>query len=72
MRQFLHGINDEMLQENRDRIFACKRQNLIDVAQKYLLRKPYAATILGPDNRKFSADEQFCKVKNVQMPEIGE
>lgn len=61
-----------MRQKNRDRIFACNRQNLIDVAQKYLLKKPYSATILGPDNPKFVIDGQFRQVKNVQMPPIGD
>ncbi|CAF0806864.1 unnamed protein product [Rotaria sp. Silwood1] len=72
MTRFLHGIDDEMRQKNRDGIFACMRQNLIDVTQKYLLKKPYAATILGPDNPKFAVDGQFRQVKNSQMPPIEE
>jgi Zn-dependent M16 (insulinase) family peptidase len=72
MTQFLHGINDDMRQKNRDRIFACGKQDLIDVTQKYLVKKPYAATILGPDNPKFATDGQFRQVRNVQMPAIGE
>ena len=72
MTQFLHGIDDDMRQTNRDRIFACEKQNLIDVTQKYLISKPYAATILGPDNPKFSMDTQFRQVKNVQIPSIDE
>jgi Zn-dependent M16 (insulinase) family peptidase len=72
MTQFLHGIDDDMRQKNRDRIFACRKQDLIDVTQKYLFKKPYTATILGPDNPKFIMDGQFRQVKNVQMPEIGE
>ncbi|CAF1045020.1 unnamed protein product [Adineta steineri] len=72
MTQFLHGITDEMRQKNRDRIFACGKQDLIDVTQRYLVNKPYAATILGPDNPKFVTDGQFRQVKNVQMPSIGE
>jgi Zn-dependent M16 (insulinase) family peptidase len=70
--QFLHGVDDDMRQKNRDRIFACGKQDLIDVTQKYLFKKPYAATILGPDSPKFTIDGQFRQVKNVQMPEIGE
>ena len=72
MIQFLHGIDDDMRQKNRDRIFACGKQDLIDVTQKYLVKKPSAATILGPDNPKFAVDEKFRQVKNVQMPAIGE
>ncbi|CAF3539872.1 unnamed protein product [Adineta steineri] len=72
MTQFLHGITDDMRQKNRDRIFACGKQDLIDVTQRYLVNKPYAATILGPDNPKFVTDGQFRQVKNVQMPSIGE
>ncbi|CAF0935330.1 unnamed protein product [Rotaria sordida] len=72
MTRFLHGIDDDMRQKNRDRIFACQKQNLIDVTQKYLLKKPYAATILGPDNPQFDVDEQFRQVKNSQMPSIGD
>ncbi|CAF2132774.1 unnamed protein product [Rotaria magnacalcarata] len=72
MTQFLHGINDDMRQSNRDRIFACQKRNLIDVTQKYLLKKPYAATILGPDSPKLAVGGQFRQVKNVQMPSIGE
>jgi Zn-dependent M16 (insulinase) family peptidase len=72
MTQFLHGIDDEMRQKNRNRIFACKKQDLIGITRKYLHNKPYAATILGPDNPKFTVDGQFRQVKNVQMPAIGE
>jgi Zn-dependent M16 (insulinase) family peptidase len=72
MTRFLHGIDDEIRQRNRDRIFACKKQDLINVTQKYLVKKPYAATILGPDNPKLAVDGQFRQVKNVQMPAIGE
>ena len=72
MTQFLHGIDDEMRQTNRDRIFACAKQDLIRVAQKYLANQPYAATILGPDHPKIVVDGQFRQVKNVQMPSIGE
>jgi Zn-dependent M16 (insulinase) family peptidase len=72
MTQFLHGIKDEMRQKNRDRIFACEKQDLIDVTKKYLVNKPSAATILGPDNPKFAVDGKFRQIKNVQMPSIGE
>jgi Zn-dependent M16 (insulinase) family peptidase len=72
MTQFLHGINDEMRQKNRDRIFACQKQDLIDVTKKYLVNKPYAATILGPNNPKLAMNGQFRQVKNIQMPAIGE
>lgn len=72
MTRFLHGIDDEMRQTNRDRIFACRKQNLIDVTRKYLVNKPSAATILGPDDPKLAVDGQFRQVKNVQMPAIGE
>jgi Zn-dependent M16 (insulinase) family peptidase len=72
MTRFLHGIDDEIRQRNRDRIFACKKQDLINVTQKYLVKKPYAATILGPDNPKLAVDGQFRQVKNVQMPAIVE
>jgi len=34
--RFLHGIDDDMRQKNRDRIFACGKQDLINVTQKYL------------------------------------
>lgn len=72
MTHFLNGINDDMRQVNRDRIFACQKQNLIDVTQKYLVKKPFAATILGPDDPKLAVSGQFRQVKNVQMPSIGE
>lgn len=72
MTQFLHGINDDMRQKNRDRIFATEKQDLINVTKKYLVNKPFAATILGPDNPKFVMDKSFRQVKNVQMPSIGE
>lgn len=72
MTQFLHGIDDEMRQKNRDRIFDCRKQDLINVTNKYLRNQPYAATILGPDNPKFTTDGHFRQVKNVHMPSIGE
>jgi Zn-dependent M16 (insulinase) family peptidase len=72
MTQFLHGINDDMRQTNRDRIFACQKQDLIDVTQKYLVNKPYTATILGPNNPKLAMNGQFRQVKNIQMPAIEE
>lgn len=72
MTRFLHGIDDEMRQANRDRIFACRKQDLTDVTKKYLVGKPSAATVLGPDHPNLVADGQFRQVKNVQMPDIGE
>ena len=72
MTRFLHGLTDDMRQKNRDRIFACGKQDLINVTQKYLVNKPSASTILGPDNPKFVVDGKFRQVKNVQMPSIGE
>ena len=72
MTQFLHGIDDEMRQKNRDRIFACGKQDLIDVAQRYLVKKPSASTILGPDHPQIALDGSFRQVKNVQTPSIGE
>jgi len=49
-----------------------KKKDLIDVTQKYLVNKPYSATILGPNNPKLVMNGQFRQVKNVQMPAIGE
>lgn len=72
MTEFFHGIDDDMRQKNRDRIFACGKEALINVTEKYLHKKPYAATILGPDNPKLAVDGEFRQVKNVQMPSIGE
>jgi hypothetical protein len=48
-----------MRQVNRDRIFACRKQDLIDVTKKYLVGKPSAATVLGPDHPNLVADGQF-------------
>ena len=72
MTEFLHGIDDRMRQQNRDRIFACEKQDLINVAQRYLVGKASASTILGPDHPKIGLDGDFRQVKNVQMPSIGE
>ena len=70
--RFLHGIDDQMRQTNRDRIFACGKQDLIDVTGKYLLKKPSAATILGPDDPKFAVDGKFRQLRNAQLPSIGD
>lgn len=72
MTRFLHGIDDQMRQTNRDRILACRKQDLIDVTGRYLVKKPSAATILGPDDPKFVMDGKFRQVRNAQMPSIGE
>lgn len=61
-----------MRQKNRDRIFACTKDDLINVTKKYLVNKPSAATILGPDTPKFIVDGKFRQIKNAQMPSIGD
>ncbi|CAF1026202.1 unnamed protein product [Adineta ricciae] len=72
MTQFLHGINDDMRQKNRDRIFACGKQHLINVTEKYLHKKPYAATILGPDNPKFAVDGEFRQMTTEKEIELND
>lgn len=72
MTRFLHGITDEMRQTNRDRVFAARKSDLIDVTKKYFLGKKSSATILGPDNPKIAIDRSFRQVKNLQTPSIGE
>ncbi|CAF0727797.1 unnamed protein product [Didymodactylos carnosus] len=72
MLEFLSGIDDDMRQKNRDRIFTCKKNDLIDVAQRYLKDKVYSATILGPNNPKISLDGTFRQVITSQLPAIGD
>ena len=55
LSNFYDGITDEMKQERRDRLFACDKTDIMDVAEKYLTGDAInqsGAAVIGPDNEE--------------------
>ncbi|XP_019363723.1 PREDICTED: presequence protease, mitochondrial [Gavialis gangeticus] len=63
MDHFLFGISDEMKQMHREQLFAVSRENLMDVANKYLAagKSTRGLAILGPENADIAKDPSWVK-----------
>lgn len=63
---FKHGITNEMRQAHRDRLFAVGRDDLIDVATRYLSdsERMSSVAILGPRNEKLTEDTSWTILKS--------
>ncbi|XP_057714024.1 presequence protease, mitochondrial [Corythoichthys intestinalis] len=61
MSLFLRGITDEMKQQHRRRLFDVTRQNLLDVADRYLSvgNKTCGVCVLGPENDAIGKDPSW-------------
>ncbi|XP_077368737.1 presequence protease, mitochondrial [Festucalex cinctus] len=61
MTLFLSGITDEMKQQHRERLFAVTRENLLDVAERYLSvgNKTCGVAVLGPENDGIKKDPSW-------------
>ncbi|XP_022617554.1 presequence protease, mitochondrial [Seriola dumerili] len=61
MGRFLSGLTDEMKQSHRERLFAVTRENLVDVAQRYLSigQRTCGVAILGPENETIKKDPSW-------------
>ncbi|KAM9790925.1 presequence protease, mitochondrial [Syngnathus typhle] len=61
MSVFLSGITDEMKQRHRERLVHVTRENLLDVAERYLTlgSKTYGVSILGPENDAIKKDPSW-------------
>uniref|UniRef100_A0A3Q2YVU2 Pitrilysin metalloproteinase 1 n=1 Tax=Hippocampus comes TaxID=109280 RepID=A0A3Q2YVU2_HIPCM len=61
MSVFLSGITDEMKQRHRERLFDVTRENLLDVAERYLSvgNKTCGVSILGPENDVIKRDPSW-------------
>eukprot|EP00117_Sycon_ciliatum_P007246 scpid29495/ scgid10437/ Presequence protease, mitochondrial; Pitrilysin metalloproteinase 1 len=55
-RQFLRGISDKARQINRDRIFSVTRNDLVDVAKRYILADEvkHGIAVIGPESQQLS------------------
>ncbi|ELU02149.1 hypothetical protein CAPTEDRAFT_179632 [Capitella teleta] len=62
MRLFQFGIDDAAFQQHRQALFGVTKQQLISVAEKYLLKNAASSTLLGPQNNETKAsDKWICK-----------
>ena len=56
-REFLYHITDELYQAHRERLLAVNRDQLVEIAQKYLGKADHvASTMLGPENAAITGD----------------
>merc|ERR1712002_188698 len=64
-QHFLSDISYEMQQSHRERLFSVKRQNILNVAERYLSKsnRCSSVTILGPEN-DFTKSEDGWIIKN--------
>ncbi|GAB1608745.1 presequence protease, mitochondrial-like [Argonauta hians] len=64
---FLHQLTDDLRQTNRDRVFAATKQDLVEVANKYLLSapdRPSGVAILGPHLPSLAEDPSWNILKS--------
>ncbi|KAL5006088.1 hypothetical protein ScPMuIL_017246 [Solemya velum] len=62
---FLSGVTDFMRQEQRDRLFAVNRENIVDVTSRFLLpgKSPCSTSFIGPSNEAVSQDDKWTVIK---------
>ncbi|KAK2188953.1 hypothetical protein NP493_119g07062 [Ridgeia piscesae] len=63
LRKFLFDIDDAMRQRHREQLFAVSRDDLVNVAQQYLLKENRlsSVTLLGPENPATQSKEWDLK-----------
>ncbi|OXB76809.1 UNVERIFIED_CONTAM: hypothetical protein H355_008198 [Colinus virginianus] len=63
MDHFLYGLSDEMKQSHREQLFAVNKDNLVDVANKYLAvgKSTRGLAVLGPENTDITKDPSWVK-----------